>query len=388
MDGSASTQEHLKNTEELKKTFANSGFKTPPGALQKSLEHLANEHENKTSELIRSQTQRNYDARRARKQSAITNALAVEQMLRQYHLSMMEMSLNVSKYVYQSAVTIHDEQIKRYNLELEKYKTELTGQAQQFQIIQLKLNDYTTRLEAVKLKRELRKDEIELHQAILNAAKLTREIYNSELDSLNIYANIENLRLQGYSTQLLAYTYGLKAKQMEFDAYRMSLQGEDEKFKLYDAQIKSYSSLLQSKQMEADIKGKKFTANSETAKIQMQNYNSKIQAYTAKLQKESNEINRLTETYKAQLSAYSNEANAIEKAFQIFMQSSQIKNQGIIEQSKQTLEKAQLELTKMDKQANLRLHATSQGAEVYKNLASSALSSINTLASINQNIEA
>ena len=119
----------------------------------------------------------------------------------------------------------------------------------------------------------------------------------------------------------------------------------------------------------------------------MSNFDATITAYKAELESVTAVIRAMHDGYQAEVGAYAQEAGAIAKAFDVYINTGKLNADTGMAAARQDVENAKLELQKLAQQATLRLNASHAGVDVFKNLASGALSSINTLSSINENIE-
>jgi len=118
----------------------------------------------------------------------------------------------------------------------------------------------------------------------------------------------------------------------------------------------------------------------------LSNFDATITAYKAELESVTAVIRAMHDGYQAEVGAYGQEANAIAKAFDIYINTGKLNAETSMAAAGQDVENAKLQLQKLSQQATMRLNASHAGVEVYKNLASSALSAVNTLASISENI--
>ncbi|MBF0459740.1 MAG: hypothetical protein HQK99_17775 [Nitrospirae bacterium] len=164
------------------------------------------------------------------------------------------------------------------------------------------------------------------------------------------------------------------------------MRGEMEKVKVYESDVKAYQAKVEGLRTKASVNSINIKNQTEEAKLKLDAYGAQLNGYKATMQKAESLIKNSLDKYRADVGAYGQEASAMTKTYDMFIQTGRLNSQSNIESTNQSIKKAEFQLKRLAEQAKLRIEASKAAADVYKNLASGALSSVNALASVTKTI--
>ncbi|MBF0345276.1 MAG: hypothetical protein HQL06_13735 [Nitrospirae bacterium] len=373
--------------EEVKRAFAATGFATPTGALFAAIDKARQKAVNASSTLNRDIAVKQTELAVKNRQFAIEKAIALEGLLISYHNSLAERSLNAAKATLEAGARLYNMQVERYNMALNGYRAKASNYETGLKGMTAQIEFYKTRVETERLKTQDKNNfMMEIYKLQCERVNTLLQAYKTEMEASHLYATMEGLRLEGFKANVEAYKTNVECSSLEFKLYEAAVNAEKLKISTYDNQLKAYQSALEGKKLLASLNESELKAKIEEAHLKLDTYNAQLNSYSAAMQQQQLKIDAKMKMQNSDLHAYSSEVNAITKAFELFIQSGKLNADTNIEATKQSISRAELELKKLAQQASLRINAATAASDVYKNLASGALSAINALSSINENI--
>jgi hypothetical protein len=360
------------------------GFSAPDGALAGAVERAKLRTLGALSTASRDIALKQADLKVSGRQFAISRAMELETLSINFHNTLMERSLNVSKALLQAGISIFTAQVDRFKLRMDAVRAAVQIYESKLQGAILRTQNYKERLEASTMKSE---KALQIYQHQLSGINAMIGLYKSEMDAARLHSEMQRMKLEVYKINVESYRMVVQTKEAEFKMYQASVQGEGEKMKAYESDLRAYQAEMEGVKLRAQTEMQKVQAHTQKATTELQAFNAKIAAHKAELESVTSVIRAMHDGYQADVGAYGQEANAIAKAFDIYISTGKLNADTGMAAARQDVENAKLQLEKLSQQATLRLSAARTGVDVFKNLASGALSSINTLSSINQNIE-
>ena len=359
------------------------GFTAPDGALAGAVERARLKTLGALSAASREIALKQADLKVASRQFAISRALELENLSMNFHNTLMERSLNVSKSLLQAGMSIYAAQVERFKMRLDAVRAAAQVYDSILQGAVVRTQYYKERLEVSAMRSE---NASQIYQQRISGINAMIGLYKSEMDAARLHADMQRMRLDAYKTNVESYRAVVQTKEAEFRMYEASVRGEGEKVRAYESDLRAYQAEMEGAKLRSQAETQKMEARTQKARLELDAFNAKIAAHKAELESVTAVIRAMHDGYQAEVGAYGQEANAIAKAFDIYINTGKLNAETSMAAAGQDVENAKLQLQKLSQQATMRLNASHAGVEVYKNPASSALSAVNTLASISENI--
>jgi hypothetical protein len=247
---------------------------------------------------------------------------------------------------------------------------------------------YKAVLEGLAIKGDLEKNKIDRYMGLLKGVEILIEIYSKRMEGAAIKAGIEKTKIDSERVLIDMYLGQVQAKEAEYRMYGEAVRGETAKLEIYKVSTESFWRKVEAVKVAAQIEEHKATANAENVRAAVELYNSQMRGFEAKLQNSIAKINANTEEYRSDLSAYEARIRAAVEAFKLLQNEQNNQTQAFLDIARRKIEKAQLELQTLIAQTNLNMQAASSGGNMMSSALSGALSGINTLAAVQENIDA
>ncbi len=373
--------------DEAKRQFASLGHSMPPGALAAALKAATMKAQNANSTINRDVALKKADLYVENRRFTIEKALHLEGILINYHNAVMERALNSARVVLQAGIDVFNSEVLRFNVKLDVYRTAAQVYESKIRAGLAQADIYRTQLEGVKAEVDVQNSQVNLYKAEIAGVNAVVDIYKTEMEATNLMFGVEKIRLDSFRAEVDAYRARVQAKVAEFGMYEAGVKGEVAKVDAYSAEVKAYSAEIDGVKAKSEIENGKLRARTERARILIDKYRADITAKMSELEGAVQQANATTGMYKARVGSWGLLTGAITEVAKLGTTTGELNARTNIESVKLSLEKAKIVLEQFVTSSELRQGAAKAGAEVYRNLASGALSSINALASKNETVE-
>ena len=291
-------------------------------------------------------------------------------------------AIDHSKQAVTFLAETYEQLLKRANLSIDIYRIEAEVYEVELKSALAALDGYKLELDAARLGKEVEALDVDIYSKRIDAENIKINQYVALINAVSEKASLEKLKIDLYGEQVNAYMAETRTKEFELNAYTAALKGDESKLNGEIAKLDAYSK-------QVDAEGNKSRVEIEHMKgIDSHNrsitelYNSELSKYKTEVQAESSRFSSSIEANKSALAAY--------------MSDNQVK----LETYKVNYDKARLDLASSDSKFKADVQISMENAKnflnsvkiqadtaisaggVYGSMASSALSSLNTMASL------
>jgi len=369
------------------KDMAERGFTLPTGALISSIQQARQAGADINAQAAREIVVMQAEMEQKNLQFAVSTSANLRTTLLNASLSYMQNLVSINGQAIDYAKSVLGMVVETYNIAQKVFTSKLDAYRADAAV-------YETQLKSAMGAVEMYKAEIDGFSALVNSDRQQVEVYKARVETLqtlsNVYksqieatvaeASLEKLKLELFQAKVQSYSSMVNAKNAEWQAYQAELSGEVAKVGVYRAEVDAY---------QAEVQGFRATIDAKVAAVQAQSaQNSAItqqnvaaqDVYKVTLQQKG-EIAR-TKIANGQLlvQAYEANAQATTANARTYAEYFKAVSSVNIESSKTGIQ-AVLAATQIA-QANAQniARVASSNAQVYGQLASSALAGMNTLA--------
>lgn len=365
--------------EQAGKEAVATSFPMPQGVYYQRLERARQAAQEKMSEINREIALKRADLYVENRRFTIQEVQKYEQMAISLYNAVQERALNFAKAAAEIGLAIYDAAIKKFNADMDAYKTE----AQVFEIrIRAELAKaelFKAQIDAEKLRGEFNQIKVNLYNAQLQGITQTVNLYKSRVEAANLLAQLQQMKLEAFKSRVTIFSERVKAKQAEFDMYRAGIQGELAKIEVFKAQIEAYGKRVDAEETKARI-----TLQGNEALLQQ--YKGAVQQYTSQMEGFTKTVDAQVESGRLQIQEYNVDVQAFQAAVQAVIQGSNVRvlNQKVnnewnvaalnsrVEQAKFRLEQLKLTVENMN-------NINRFGAEYFRTSLGATLSGLNGL---------
>lgn len=366
--------------DEIIRFHATRGFDLPPGELAVAASRAQQDLANRMSSISRDIAVKRADMFVENRKFTIIQSKELENILLNYHNSVMERALNVAKVTLDFSIQIFNASIARYNARVDSYKAAAQVFESQIRAALTQVEIYKATMEGKRLELDAQRVQVDIYNAQLAGINAVVNIYRTRMEAANIQAQVERTRLEAFRALIDAYGQQVQAKVSEFNMYRSQIEGEVAKVTAFRGQVDAYTAQVGAAKVKADIQVATLNAEVERARALLLRYQAQIAGYQADLVSQVDIIKTDAEIYRADISAFSTSVDALKSAYQLEVEELSSNAQWNIASANVNVAVARLNLDRLKAAADIRVHAAEFGSNFYANIIASTLGSINTLA--------
>jgi hypothetical protein len=372
----------LSAVEETKKQFASLGFVLPPGALAAAVNKATQQMLDKVSSINRDLGLKRADLYWEGKKFTYQQAIQLESYLMNLHNSVQERTLNAAKAQIEVVINIFNAEVTRYKAKQERFVALAEVFKTKIQAELAKVEIYKAQMDGAKLEVEVNRSQIALYSERVGAVKTMIEIYKTDVDVFRVLSEVEKIKVDIFRSEVEAYVSEIQAKKVEFEAYESSIRGELAKVETYKAQAGAYAAIIEGKKAAVDVQRLRLTAFIERNKGLIDVFTAQVAEQKANMDAQKTYIEAQADVYKADVAAFDAEAGALSEVYKAGAQARELEYRAQLQGLTANVEIAKLWLEKVVKTAELLVETDKTRADMYKGLASSAMSAMNVHAGL------
>ena len=280
------------------------GFTLPGGALEVKLAEIRQQNRDKKEELnlnlwIEEAKFEIENLRFAVQQGIAYEAMRKDALVNLYRVAgdLASKAADVQLKLVDAAVNIFQAKAQMWQMQFSTLKDEIQAELAKVEV-------YKAELEGQKLIGDLNQQDIDAYKARLDALMTRANLYKTEVDAVNSLLQAELGKLQYAAEKVKLYVADVGAWETEWKAYGEAITAESGKTELFKGIVQGFSA-----ETEAYARG--VDAAKTQASLKHESLQLKLQAWTAQLEKNKNEVqaeatrlNALSDVYKNQMGGY------------------------------------------------------------------------------------
>ncbi len=369
------------------------GFTLPTGALMSAMQQArqagADNNAKAASEIVVMQA----EMEQKNLQFAVTTTNALHDTMRSAALAYANVLVSLNGQAMDYAKSVFANTIALYNASLAYYAT-------QIEVLKTHVSIFQSRLQAELAKLEIFKGEISAYTALNEADKTKAAVYNARLSALNSIASafktqvdakiaeasLQKLRLEMFQTEVQAFGSQAQAKNAEWSGYNARISGEESKAKIYSSELAAHNSELEAFKATLAAKSMELELIFKTNQSLSSNYDSTVKSYVAQVGAESSRSTAQNENNRMLLTEFQKQMAGFMAGVNLDIEKYKAENDAKVKNATGDLS-AQVELAKAKSQYGATLaQLSNDGAQIYGQLASSAMAGMNSLAALTESV--
>lgn len=366
---------------------ASRGFTLPTGALVSSVARARQEGANNNAKSATDIAVAQAEMEQKNLQFAVTTSTGLRTSVINAMLSYMQnatalngQAIEYSKTVLSSIIEMYNTSVKMYSAKLDAYKAEAAVYETRLKSAMAGVELYRVEVAALQAMTQVDHAKVEVYQARIAARGAEINVYKTQVEAVVAAASLEKLKLELFQSTVQAYGAEVQAKTAEWNGYSAAWQGEVAKSNDFRAKAEAFRAKVDG--YKANIEGQAKVAEG----IAMNN-KSIAESYTAAVNAYSSEVHAKGEKARVEVQNQSQKVHAFQVKAQAELANAQAGVEYYRAVSSVALDKARVAMQAQIAEAD-SVHAFGQtvaqlgtaNATIHANLASAAMSGINTLA--------
>lgn len=287
--------------------------------------------------------------------------------------------LEYARDLLQASIALYDTMVKIATARIEIYKAEAQVYEIRLKAVMAVYDVYQAEIRALEAQVNVDRARVDAFTAQAGAYGALANAYRAVIEGVVAKAQLEKIKADIFGEQVRAFSAQVGAKQAEWQGFTAQVQGEVAKQGAFETQVRAYGEQVRARATE--IQGYEAQVRAITAKNEgaYRTYGAAVQAFTALIGGQSEAVKADVTAFEGQVRSYIASATAEEARVKAKIAGYQatVSNQiGLYNTNAQiAIASAHGYNTYMTQAANVAVGA----AQVYSNMASSAMSGINAL---------
>jgi len=289
---------------------------------------------------------------------------------------------DAAKAIVQALVDVYNGQVKEFEARLTKWKAEADIYEVQHRGLLAQVEIYKAQLAALEAQTGVDTAKLQAYKTKMDSLQTLANVYRAQVDAVIAQAGLEKLKLEQFDAQVRVYAAKVQAKNAEWSGYEAQLRGRQVEMQTYDQELKTYLSEVDvwQKQLDSQIKRAEFDIRQNEALLRQ--YQAEWGAYESDIKAQSVIESSLVDAQKIQLQSVQAKYQQAEAEarlnFEKQVRAMQFTTDGYRFATDTNFRRLNVEIDRLKYLANF----VQEQSKAYGNLLSSAMSGMNTLASV------
>lgn len=282
-----------KARQEVAEEYSGRGFTEPPGSFAMRMAEKTQDGQDAANDTNRAITVQFHDAEIKNIQFAVTQGIALEQILIGQQGQIMDRSLQGAKLLLDARVAIHNAEVANYNAQIEKfkanaevYKTRIEGEIS-------KIEAFKAQVEGQKAIADINKAAADAYDSQVRGVLGLVEIYKSQVQAVEVQAGIDKTRIESYVATIQGYSEQVRAFDSQWSAYKTAVEAQEAGFRTYEIGVNAYTARIQGWGKGEEVKSARYETGLKGSGLRLDAYGKRVQQAQAQLQVELGRINAL-----------------------------------------------------------------------------------------------
>lgn len=362
--------------------FAARGFMIPPGALFGAIEGIRAKAMSAAATLSREVALKRADLYVQNRQFTIQQVQALETVLLNQHMAIMERVLRAAQVSAQFMVDQYRARLDKARLGIDLIQAKVQAFKEQVATEALKVEIYNAQIRSELAKTEVDKNKLDAYRAQLAGIESTVGVYRLQVQAAEAAIQAERSKVEVWRAEVDGFLAVVKAKESEFSGYEARIRGEQAKVQLFSEQVRAHTSLVESKRVEADIKVAEVRAYNDAATVALRAFEAELSANKAANDLLSRSEEVAVRALAAKADAYRTGVDAAGKLSATQIDQSRLVTQSKLDAAKLMLDATLAELNADFKATGFVVESQQKLVDMYKDMIGAALGGLNSIASI------
>lgn len=321
-------------------------------------------------------------------QFAVTTSASLRTTLLNIAMSYMSNLTTINGQALDYAKTVLSSVIETYNIAVRAFSAKLDAYKTDAQVYEIKMRGamaavelYSAEIKALEALVNVDRARVDVYRARVDALTAYAGLYRSQIEAVLGRASLEKMKMEIYQIKVQAYTAKVQAKNAEWQGYSASIQGETTKVQMFDAQVGAYNSQVNAYKAAIDAKSEVVRAQAISNQARASQYSAQVTGYAATVTAQGEVARTSLENQRQTLVAFQAETAAAVAKYQV--RNEYYKSTALvgIENSKLTLNAMFQSAENLRKYGETLANLDVSSAQIYGQLASSAMAGMSSLAS-------
>lgn len=277
----------LQAMQAIDEDFTSRGFKLPPGARRAANKEALRTMLDTSADTNRDLTTQQHKEALESVKFAVTQGIALEQVLIAQHGQIMDRSLQSARLLLDTHVALFNADVAGYNAKVERYKAEAAVFESRITAI---IEGFKAKIAGAQAQADISKAEIDAFVAQVQGLS---EQYRASVASVQAQADIQRARIENNRAQVEAFSARVDAYGKKWDGYRAAVDAQQSGFRSYEIGVNAYAARVNAWSAGEQAKSTRYDIQTKGAQLTLDAYRARLQGVLAQLQGEETRIRAL-----------------------------------------------------------------------------------------------
>lgn len=288
-------------------------------------------------------------------------------------------AMKYAEMTYQTIVGVYNASVQVFSARMEQYRIYAAIYDAEIKGVLAEADLYRTEIAGLESAVNVDRAKIDAFKAVIDASTAAANMYRAQVDAVLGQANMEKLKIDMFQAQVQAYGANVQALNAQWGGYSAEIQGNKAEFEAFSARVEAFGAEVKAKQAQVEAYAVTAKAIGDTNIAKATVYQSQLGAFRAQVDASKAVIEAETVQNKGQLDGYMAALAGFEAAAKIEIAKFSADADAKAKNAAGNLT-AQVETSRALTQYGINFaRLSTDGAQIYGQLASSAMSGLNTL---------
>jgi hypothetical protein len=181
-----------------------------------------------------------------------------------YHQNLIQINgqaLEYARSILGAVIETYNTAVKAYTVRLDGYRAEAAVHETKLKSAMAAIELYRAEIQALEAMTNVDRTRVAIYEARISALTALSNVYRAQIEAVQGRAGLEKLKLDVFGAQVQAFTSKVQAKNAEWLGYKSSIDGQQAVAGLYGEQVKAFG-------IQTDAWGREISAKAEVARAQ------------------------------------------------------------------------------------------------------------------------
>lgn len=375
-------RQELTAVQQVTEDFASRGFTEPNGVLADRLLQIRQTSQGERNKLSRDIYIRADEVERENLRFAVTQGVALTQILIGLHIREQELLLDINKFALQVSIDIFNARVTLFNAEVSAYNTFAQVYREKIQAELAKVELYKAQIEAERAKGEINEQRVRLFEQLIRGVLAEVEVFTQRVAAAKARVEANTAVFEGYRTEVQAYAEHVRAHALEWDGFRASVDAEIGKARVYEIAVGAYGTRVNAINAQNNVEIEKSRARTAIELGKVEGYKAKLSAQVAKVQAAAAYAGAIVSVGDANARIYGAAGSIAAAASEAATRQFQAGVETARAEADINIKNAELNITAINQSAALLVETKKGAAQAATQLAASSMSAVNFSAGV------
>lgn len=358
------------------------GFATPPGSVRGALRRSREAREARNSGTIRELMVQEIGREREDIRWVSELVFSTTKELLSHETALFELSVTFQKHILDAGVTFFGYQRDRFMAKLAEHEAARKDAREKIEMRLLGLEQFKMQLEAARTQGAVQEMALKQYTAEIQGVQALYERYRHQLEGEKTKLSMNQVMLEAFAKEVEAYESQVKAKALEFEAYARQWEGEGIKMEAFAKSAQAYKS-----RVEAWAETVRASSSAQEVEIKRQGlqtdlFRTNVELFKVAVDQENERLRNEVSVFEAKVKQFTSHVTAKVDAARLNQDQFKIDTSIAEKKVDFSLQKVRLATDQAHQKSQLILSINQHNAQIYSQLAASALSTVNFSGSI------